>query len=53
MRPVEAGMLRWENMNDSNYSLCDFADANDYLDAKIENQYRASKPSVTSPSRRK
>lgn len=35
-------MIRFEAIYETNLDLNDFADANDYLDAKAENEYRLS-----------
>jgi hypothetical protein len=40
LRPIEAGMICFERLHDTVLDLNDFADANDYLDAKAENEYR-------------
>jgi len=38
MRPVAAGMCRYESLKDGTLSLLDFAIMNDYLDVKYWNE---------------
>ena len=40
LRPVGAGMCRYESLIDGTLDICDIADMNDYLDAKQENEAR-------------
>jgi hypothetical protein len=42
LRPVLAGIIRFESMKDCTLGLADFALANDALDVRAENERRAA-----------
>jgi hypothetical protein len=41
MRPILAGMCKYESAIDGTLTLNDFADMNDALDVRAENEHRA------------
>ena len=41
LRPVRAGLCRFESLVDGTLSLCDVADLNEFLDVEAENDRRA------------
>lgn len=43
MRPVVAGMCRYESLKDGALDLCDIAEMSEALDARDENTRRANK----------
>jgi len=42
-------MIDYKEINLTNLDICDFADANDFLDARVENQYRMSQGTAQTP----
>ena len=42
MRPVMAGLCRYESLNDGTLTLCDIAALNDALDVRDDNEFLAA-----------